>query len=226
MPSLVISWKTILHITNYNPCLAIDSPNPEEHCLCLGELWEVFTSHIRCVCCTPLAYGTQNPKSQPIPPPPPQPLVYCKTRTWLAVRQPPPQTYLLPRLWHEQSFSATMSSSKLACFYLQREAPSHALPRSRAGSHLLLQLRYLTGITDRQAETQFYPCYEVTSPSKHRQQASGVSASLGHECNHSPGHPETALPHTCTGSSSPCLALTSNSSLKKLKTMNTLTVIL
>lgn len=52
MRSLGISWKAILHMTSYNPCLTTDLPNPEAHCLCLGELPEFFTSHVCCVCIT------------------------------------------------------------------------------------------------------------------------------------------------------------------------------
>lgn len=53
--------------------------------------------------------------------------------------QLPPQTYLLPRVWHEQSLSDTMSPPRLAHSCLRREPPSHALHRSRAGIHLLLR---------------------------------------------------------------------------------------
>lgn len=106
---------------------------PQDHCLCPGELSELSTSHAHCICITPR--WVREPK---IPNPVSSAVTLLQSKR-SSRYQLPPQTYLLPRVWHEQSFSDTMSPPRLPHSCPRRESPSHALHRSRAGIHLLLR---------------------------------------------------------------------------------------
>lgn len=107
--------------------------------------------------------------------------------------QLPPQTYLLPRVWHEQSFSDTTSPSRLARSCLRREPPSHALHRSGAGSHLLSRTpQKATQLHRFSPDENQRPLFGTD-----RKRLGRMSACLGRECNSytqtAPGHRETAL---------------------------------
>lgn len=96
-----------------------------------------------------------------------------------------------------------MSSSELAGSYLRREAPSHALPTSRAGSHLLVQLRYVTGTTDCQVAAQFYPLLSTNSKHLGPVPLSGTNAATLTQCPVTlKQHFPTLIPGSWTGSSS------------------------